>query len=317
MNHLESSFSGKNAFWRYLIMVIVVFAATNTIGALPLLLVMGIKAVSNPDIITEISANPSDLAPLGLNHNVNLILMVFPFIIGLLTFFVLIKPLNNRTIKSVINGTNSFRWNRFVISALVWLILSGIYLFVCIRINPSNFSLNNATLTLVPLIIVAFLLIPFQASFEEILFRGYLMQGFTVLLRNRFFVIVITSVLFGLMHGLNPEVETFGFWTMMPQYILFGMIFGIITVLDDGIEAAMGAHAANNIFLIVMNTNESSALQSDALFRQHNIYPWAEFVALLIMGILAIIIMKKIFRWKTFPVLFARVEPGLSTDQIV
>ena len=47
------------------------------------------------------------------------------------------------------------------------------------------------------------------------------------------------------------------------------------------------------IFLIVMNTNESSALQSDALFRQHNIYPWAEFVALLIMGILAIIIMKK------------------------
>ena len=253
-------------------MIIVVFAATNTIGALPLLLVMGIKAVSNPDIITEISANPSDLAPLGLNHNVNLILMVFPFIIGLLTFFVLIKPLNNRTIKSVINGTNSFRWNRFVISALVWLILSGIYLFVCIRINPSNFSLNNATLTLVPLIIVAFLLIPFQASFEEILFRGYLMQGFTVLLRNRFFVIVITSVLFGLMHGLNPEVETFGFWTMMPQYILFGMIFGIITVLDDGIEAAMGAHSANNIFLIVMNTNEIIGIAVGCAFPGNTTY---------------------------------------------
>ena len=47
-------------------MVIVVFAATNTIGALPLLLVMGIKAVSNPDIITEISANPSSLAHLAL-----------------------------------------------------------------------------------------------------------------------------------------------------------------------------------------------------------------------------------------------------------
>lgn len=298
-------------------MIIVVFVATNTIGALPLLLVMGIKAVSDPGIITEISANPSNLAPLGFNQNVNLILMLFPFIIGLLAFFVLIKPLNNRTINSVVNGTNSFRWNRFVISALVWLILSGIYLFVCIRVDPSNFSLNNATLTLVPLIIVAFLLIPFQASFEEILFRGYLMQGFTVLLRNRFFAIVITSVLFGLMHGLNPEVETFGFWTMMPQYILFGLIFGIITVLDDGIEAAMGAHSANNIFLIVMNTNESSALQSDALFVQHNIYPWTEFAGLLIMGILAIIIMKKIFRWKTFPALFTRVEPGLSTDQIV
>lgn len=298
-------------------MVLVIFAATNTIGALPLLLAIGIKAVSDPDVITEISADPSSLAPLGLDQNVNLILTVFPFIIGILAFFVLIKPLNNRTFKSVINGTSSFRWNRFISSALIWLTLSAIYLFVCIKTDPSNFSLNNATITLLPLIIVAFVLIPFQASFEEILFRGYLMQGFTVLLKNRIFSLVITSVLFGLMHGLNPEVETFGFWTMMPQYILFGLIFGIITVLDDGIEAAMGAHTANNIFLIVMNTNESSALQSDALFRQHNIYPWTEFTALLIMGILVIAIMKILFRWKTFPALFTRVEKDLRTDQIV
>lgn len=298
-------------------MVIVIFAATNTIGALPLLLAIGIKAVSDPDVITEISADPSSLAPLGLDQNVNLILTVFPFIIGILAFFVLIKPLNNRTLKSVINGTSSFRWNRFISSALIWLTLSAIYLFVCIKTNPSNFSLNNATITLLPLIIVAFVLIPFQASFEEILFRGYLMQGFTVLLKSRIISLVVTSVLFGLMHGLNPEVETFGFWTMMPQYILFGLIFGIITVLDDGIEAAMGAHTANNIFLIVMNTNESSALQSDALFRQHNIYPWTEFTALLIMGILVIVIMKILFRWKTFPALFTRVEKDLRTDQIV
>lgn len=298
-------------------MVIVIFAATNTIGALPLLLAIGIKAVSDPDVITEISADPSSLAPLGLDQNVNLILTVFPFIIGILAFFVLIKPLNNRTFKSVINGTSSFRWNRFISSALIWLTLSAIYLFVCIKTDPSNFSLNNATITLLPLIIVAFVLIPFQASFEEILFRGYLMQGFTVLLKSRIISLVVTSVLFGLMHGLNPEVETFGFWTMMPQYILFGLIFGIITVLDDGIEAAMGAHTANNIFLIVMNTNESSALQSDALFRQHNIYPWTEFTALLIMGILVIVIMKILFRWKTFPALFTRVEKDLRTDQIV
>ena len=72
MNHLESSFTGKNAFWRYLIMIIVVFAATNTIGALPLLLVMGIKAVSDPDIITELATDPSNLAPLGLDQNINL-----------------------------------------------------------------------------------------------------------------------------------------------------------------------------------------------------------------------------------------------------
>ena len=35
---------------------------------------------------------------------------------------------------------------------------------------------------------------------------------------------------------------------MMPQYIFMGFIFGLISVFDDGIECAMGAHTANNIF---------------------------------------------------------------------
>ena len=316
MNHLESSFAGKNAFWRYLIMIIIVFAATNTIGALPLLLAIGIKTVSDPDIMSELAADPSSLTPLDLDQNINLLLTVFPFVIGLLAFIVLIKPLNNKSTGIVINGTGSFRWNRFVISALIWLTLSAIYLFVCIKLDPSNFSINNATLSLIPLIVVAFLLIPFQASFEEILFRGYLMQGFTVLLRNRLFSLVMTSVLFGLMHGLNPEVAAFGFWTMMPQYILFGLIFGIITILDDGIEAAMGAHTANNIFLLVMNTNESSALQSEALFEQHNIYPWSELAGLGVTGFLFILILRKIFKWSDLSEVFKRVEKKENTAQI-
>ena len=99
----------------------------------------------------------------------------------------------------------------------------------------------------------------------------------------------MTSVLFGLMHSLNPEVKEFGFLTMMPQYILFGLIFGIITIMDDGIEAAMGAHAANNIFLCIMVTNKASALQTPALYEQINIYPWTEFAGLFFTGIVFII----------------------------
>ena len=211
---------------------------------------MGIKSVSDPEIISRLSANPNDLSLLGFNPNINLLMLLFPFVVGLIAFILLIKPLHARTLKITINGTNTFRWNRFFISGLVWLILSAIYLFVFIKLDPSGFTLNNTSLTLLPLIAVSVLLVPFQASFEEIVFRGYLMQGFTLLLRNRMFPLVITSVLFGLMHSLNPEVEAFGFWTMMPQYIIFGLIFGIITILDDGTEAAMGAHTINNAFLL-------------------------------------------------------------------
>ena len=118
----------------------------------------------------------------------------------------------------------------------------------------------------------------------------------------------MTSILFGLMHSLNPEVKEFGFLTMMPQYILFGLIFGVITIMDDGIEAAMGAHAANNIFLCIMVTNKSSALQTPAFYEQINIYPWTEFAGLLLTGIVFVVILKIIFKWDSFAVLFENLR---------
>lgn len=309
MNHLESSFTGKNSLWRYIVMFAAVLIASNTIGAFPLLIAYITKAASNPDIVSEIAENPDDLGVLGLEPNIGLFMMLFPFLVGLLTFVLLVKPLNNRTFKATINGTGVFRWDRFFISGLVWLVLSALYLFFYLKTDPSNFTLTNTSGTLILLIIISFMLVPFQAAFEEVLFRGYLMQGFAALVRNRWFPLLMTSLLFGLMHAFNPEVEEFGFFTMMPQYVLFGLIFGIITILDDGIEAAMGAHSANNIFLCIMVTHESSALQTPAVYEQHNVYPWTEFTALLITGIIFIMVLKAIFKWDTYSLLLGRVEP--------
>jgi uncharacterized protein len=42
--------------------------------------------------------------------------------------------------------------------------------------------------------------------------------------------------------------------TMMPQYVFFGIVFAVLTMIDDGIEIAIGAHAANNIFLSVLTS---------------------------------------------------------------
>ena len=298
-------------------MLAAVLAASNTIGAIPLFIIMGIRAAENPDIAAELSANPNDLSPLGLDPNFGLIVMLIPFIAGLAAFILLIKPLNNRSFMSVINGTGSFRWRKFFISAAVWIILSVIYLFAYLKAVPSNFTLNNVTISLLLLVFISVILIPFQAAFEEIIFRGYLMQGFAVLLRNRFLPLIITSVLFALMHGLNPEVKEFGFWTMMPYYTLFGLIFGMMTLLDDGIEAAIGAHAANNVFLCILVTNEFSALQTPALFEMHEMYPWVELISMIVTGVLVIGILKKLFGWKDFSLLYGNVgDITKGTDQV-
>jgi membrane protease YdiL (CAAX protease family) len=245
---------------------------------------------------------------LGLDPNTGLVMLLFPFIAGLIAFILLIKPLNNQTLKSTINGSKKIRWNHFFISAFIWLMLSAFYLIIYLKLDPANFTLNNKSSSLIILSVISVLLIPFQAAFEEILFRGYLMQGFSVLLRNRWFPLIMSSVLFGLMHAFNPEVSEFGFLTMMPQYILFGLIFGMVTILDDGIEAAMGAHSANNIFLCIMVTNKASALQTPALYEQQNIYPWTEFAGLIITGIIFIFILSRILKWNNFSVLFEKVS---------
>jgi membrane protease YdiL (CAAX protease family) len=307
MNHLESTLKSKNNFWRYFLMFAVVFIVANSIGAVPLLIALLIKSASNPAVFSQLAANPNDFSVIGLNPEAGFIMLIFPFIAGLAAFILLVKPLNGRTLGITINGTGKIRWDRFFISGGVWMLLSGLYLFFYLKFDPANFTLNNKTTSLILLSVVSVVFIPFQAAFEEVLFRGYLMQGFAALVKNRWFPVIMTSMFFGLMHAFNPEVKEFGFFTMIPQYIVFGLIFGIITILDDGIEASMGAHTANNIFLCIMVTNQSSALQTPALYEQSVIHPWTEFAALIVTGIVFILILKMIFRWGKMSLLFKKI----------
>jgi len=297
-------------------MLALVLLASNIIGALPLLIASSIKSFSDPQIMSQFSANPNDFSVLGINDNLLLVLMLFPFIAGLVAFALLLKPLHSRSFLATINGTGKIRWKRFLIGASVWMVFMLLYLVIYKQFDPENFTINNKTASLIILALISFLFIPFQATFEEVIFRGYLMQGFSVIIRNRLFPLAMTSVLFALMHSLNPEVKDYGFLTMMPQYLVFGLIFGLVTILDDGIEAALGAHAANNIFLCIMVTHRSSALQTQALFEQHNIYPWTELAGLIVTGILFILILRKIFKWNDFSIIFRRVEKKEMPAQI-
>jgi hypothetical protein len=58
------------------------------------------------------------------------------------------------------------------------------------------------------------------------------------------------------------------------------MIFGVITMLDDGIEAAMGAHTANNIFLCIMVTNHHPLCRLRPSMNNIIFIPGLEFIGL-------------------------------------
>jgi len=272
-------------------MVAAVFLAIQTIGGIPIYIYLIKEIINDPEAISGITAANYDFGTYGLEMN------LFPFIIGLLALWLFMKPLHQRSIQTVVNGGKKFRWNQFFTSYLVWIVLSAVYLVVSMQVFPGNFTLNNLSVTLIHVVIVSLLMIPFQAGFEEVLLRGYFMQGFAMATRKRWIAVVITAVIFALMHGFNPEVKAYGFMTAMPQYIVFGLVFGIMTILSDGTETSIGAHAANNAFLCIMVTNKDSALQTPAVFEQITVYPWAEFGFMVVMSGIALLILSKLQKW--------------------
>ena len=301
---MAAAFKGNNAFWRYFTGVVSPFIVSNIIGSLPLVAVMMTNTVAGT--IPQKGGMP-DFEAMGVNLNLGFVLTVFPFILALLTIILLVKPLHQREFSTVVNGGRKIRWGRLFFAAFVWMAVSAAWLVWSLKSDPGNFRLNNTSQSLIILAVLALALIPFQAAFEEILFRGYLMQGLAVWTRNRWLPVLLTSVLFGLMHGLNPEVKQYGFLTMMPQYIFFGLVFAVLTMFDDGIELAIGAHAANNVFLSVLITHSDMALQTPAMYEQIEIYPWKEFAGLVEMSLVFLVIIALVYRWKDFRKLYARI----------
>ena len=143
------------------------------------------------------------------------------------------------------------------------------------------------------------------------------MQGIGILVKNRWFPLLITSVLFGLLHGLNPEVEKLGY-EIMVFYIGTGLLFGIVTLMDEGTEIALGLHAANNIVAALFITSSWAAFQTDALYLDISEpkLDWTIYVPVFVVYPILIFIFSKKYGWTNWSEkLFGKVEIPLITEE--
>jgi membrane protease YdiL (CAAX protease family) len=90
------------------------------------------------------------------------------------------------------------------------------------------------------------LLVPFQAAAEEYLFRGWLMQAVGAFCRSPLVPITVQALLFGAAHGWVGGLGG------LLLYVVFGAVFGVITVRTGGLEAAIALHITNNVFALGM-----------------------------------------------------------------
>ena len=131
---------------------------------------------------------------------------------------------------------------------------------------PENYEINFNLKPFFILALIVVVLLPIQTSAEEYLFRGYMMQNLGLITRNRWFPLLFSSVAFGLLHGANPEIEKFGSIVFV-FYIGSGLFAGIMTLMDDGMELALGWHAANNMVAALLVTADWTALQTHSILK--------------------------------------------------
>ena len=144
-------------------------------------------------------------------------------------------------------------------------------------------------------------MIPVQSILEELIFRGYLMQGFSFFFKNRILPLLGTSIIFGLLHVLNPEIQKIGYGLLV-YYVGTGLFFGIVTLMDEGLELSSGFHVSNNLVASLLVTAEWTVFETYSFFKFIGDPRFSKEVLLYIFIIypLVIFFLSKKYKWTTW-----------------
>jgi len=196
-------------------------------------------------------------------------LMMFPpLALGL---WLGVKHVQKRTILSLHTAHFKFRWGRMVFAmVVVWAIAAvSSYGAHVMGFSEAKFVFDPARFW--KYLPITLLFIPLQSATEEIALRGYLNQGLGKYIKNPWIVFVITSAAFASLHLSNPEVaetvKEHSIWIALSGYFFFGLFACVLTYIDGGLEAAIGMHAANNMFAAAIVGYDNSALPVPTIFK--------------------------------------------------
>jgi len=316
--YIASAYKILHDYWRYLIGVGVV--------------IMGIFIFSVPHVIAlamktlDGSADQSRFDDMNylmtlFEPNLNLIFLLLPFAGGLLFLILIAKLLHKQSLKHLTTSRTKIDWSRFWFALIFWGIISSSLIAVDYFSNPEHYQDNFNLQPFLILSVIAVILVPLQTSFEEYFFRGYLMQGIGVLAKNKWVPLLITSAGFGLLHIANPEIEQLGY-ILLVYYIGTGLFLGIITLMDDGLELALGFHLANNLFTALLVTADWTAFQTHSVFKDISEPTSAGFLdvfmpVFVIFPIVLFVFAKK-YKWTNWKEkLFGRVEKPIEDYKVL
>lgn len=314
MNFIQKGFLGDTSVWFYILTIVLVFVGIQFAG-IPLILAAFFTVDGDLQKFQEGAL--TNFMEIGMDSNLYLFLMIFTFMIAILVLFLCVKYLHKRAFVSIITVREKIDWKRVFFAFALWGGISIVTICISIFLSPEEFVWNFKPLPFFILVFVSFIFLPFQTSAEEFIFRGYLMQGFGILAKNRWVPLLLTSTIFGLLHGMNPEVEKLGY-ILMVFYIGTGLLYGITTLMDEGTELAIGLHASNNIVAAFFVTTNWTVFRTDALYIDISApeVTWDMFVSVLVLYPLLLLVFSKKYGWSNWKEkLFGKVQKPLNLEE--
>jgi len=226
--------------------------------------------------------------------------MLIPFCFVFITFLLCLTKIHKLPLLAVFTSRNAFDWKRFFIAFSWWslmvLAVTGIELLL-----HKNFQLVFNAQKFFTLCLLSIILLPLQTSSEELVFRGYILQGIKKRTGSILSSILISGCMFGMMHISNPEIAKIGYHILI-YYIIVGVVLGAIVYYDSGLELSLGFHAANNLITALLITADWQAFQTDAIIVDSNPPGNGILSMLLALSMLSafFLLLNKKYKWKVF-----------------
>jgi membrane protease YdiL (CAAX protease family) len=275
-NYLEIAWNGRNEWWRYLLSFPAILLSWLILGSIPVILLMTYVSMDG-DPATNISATGFA----GIPAIPEFLVTMSSFIPFLVATLLAVRFIHARPLKTLVSAEANIRWGRIFTAAGVWLVIAALMSVIEAFLYPGRYVLTFQPVTFLIFAIFALILIPIQTSTEELFFRGYLLQWLGLRLKNKWLLSFLNGILFFVPHSANPEMAN-GSLLIGLGYFAMGFFLTLITLQDNGMELALGMHAANNLFAGLFANYVVTALPSPSLFTVRTLDPLYSLVSLII-----------------------------------
>lgn len=192
------------------------------------------------------------LDPMQINHNKTIhqhfVISFFTMLGTFLVLWIFMKILDNEPFINL-GLKMKDRFKDISLGICIGLLIMGFSYIMLFVINEIHFLKINFN---AHEILYTFLFFVLVSLSEELLFRGYILRNFMYSFNN-YVALILSSILFSLLHGTNPNMDWFSFLTLF----FAGVLLGTSYIYSKNLWFPIALHFSWNFFQTLFGFNVS------------------------------------------------------------